>query len=385
MAGGKADVAVIGAGPAGSSAALELARRGFRVVLLEEHRQVGLPQHCAGMLTKKACSRFGIRVPDGVVQAEPDRLLIGYGPLSLEARFELYILDRAGFDQHLALGAVEAGAELTTNSKVVGMRRSGGAWELFIRGGRKLEARLVVGADGYKAASVRWAGLPRPREAASCLQYELEVGREVDMGLVACYFGSSVAPGGYAWVVPTGLRSVRVGLGVRGAPKPAKHYLDALVAREFPEARVVRRLAGLVSTGGPVRPSYSEAYLAVGEAAGQVNPLVGSGIASAIACGRVAGRVAARALEEEDLSSGRLSEYERSWWALVGRNYELAMGVRRLLEQMPREELLDMASAASESLRKGRIGLAVLRLLAKRPSLLKYALRWGTLKEIAYF
>ena len=379
------DVAIIGAGPAGSTVAQELAKRGFEVALLEEHERVGLPQHCAGMLTKKACSKFHIEVPDHVIQAEPSRLLLNYARLSVEARFDLYILDRAAFDQYLALRAQETGARLLTKSRVVGIRREGPLWKLFTSPGRELRARLVVGADGYKALSVRWVGLKRPGEVASCLQYELEVGREIDTDLVVCSFGSTVAPGGYAWVVPIGPRRVRIGLGVRKAPRPAKHYLDALLAREFPGSKVIRRLAGLVSTGGPMRPSYTDAFLAVGEAAGQVNPLVGSGIASAIACGRIAGQVASRALEEEDLSTARLSEYERSWWKTIGRNYELAMRIRELLERMPRDKLVKLASGASEDLGRGRLGSALLKLLIREPSLIKYLLRWRTLKEIAYF
>ena len=127
------DVAVIGAGPAGSSTAAELARRGFRVVLLEEHAQPGVPQHCAGMLTKKACRLLRIHVPYEVVQAEPTRICLRYGSLSLEARFELFIVNRSLLDQHLARRAVEFGAELITRFKVVGMARKGRLWRLRAR------------------------------------------------------------------------------------------------------------------------------------------------------------------------------------------------------------------------------------------------------------
>ena len=381
------DVAVIGAGPAGSSTAAELAKRGFRVALLEEHAQPGVPQHCAGMLTKKACRFLRIHVPREVVQAEPARICLRYGSLTLEARFELYIVNRSLLDQYLAERAVERGAELITRFKVVSMARKEGLWRLKARDGRELTAKLVVGADGYKARSVRLVGLSRPKEAASCLQYELELPGEVDTGLVACYFGSEVAPGGYAWVVPIGERSLRVGLGVRkpGARHPAKHYLDRLVRELFPGARVMRRLAGLVSVGGPMRPSYADAFLAVGEAAGQVNPITGAGCASAIACGRIAGRVAAGALEEGDLSAGRLAEYERRWWDLLGLSYQLALRLRALLEAMSRQQLIKLARASSWALSSGHAGLAVLWALAARPELLKLLPYWRRLKLLPYF
>ena len=376
----KADVAVVGAGPAGSSATAVLARGGFKVILLEEHDRPGEPQHCAGMLTKEACRRLGIRVPGDAVQSEPERVTVHYRGAVLEFGLDMYVLDRAAFDQHMADLAVKSGAELLTGYKVVGMSREGGLWVLRARTGPEVKAELVLGADGYKALSLRWAGLETRREVASCIQYELRLDREVDMGTVSCYFGSSIAPGGYAWVVPIGQREVRVGLGVRRAVRPAKHYLDALVSSLFPSATVLRRLAGLVTTSGPLRRAYAEAFMAVGEAAGHVNPLTGAGIASSIASGRAAALVASRALEGGDLSAGRLSEHYRVWRSAVGRYHELAMEARRLLETVPGRELGDLALRASGSSGKTGLLTAALGFLLRRPRALRLLTRYRDLR-----
>ena len=375
----RAEVAVIGAGPAGSSAAAVLAREGFKVILLEEHDRPGEPQHCAGMLTKEACRRLKIEVPREAVQSEPSHVAIYYGPTSFRARMGIYVLDRTSFDQRMAESAVDAGAELLTGHKVIGMRRSGRGWLLSIRGGLNLEAELVIGADGYKALSPRWAGLEGPSEAASCLQYKLELDGEVDQDVVSCYFGSSVAPGGYAWVVPIGDRAVRVGLGVRKAPKPARYYLDALMRKLFPGSRVVKRMAGLVSTSGPVVPSCTDAYLAIGEAAGHVNPLTGAGIASSIASGRIAGLIASRALEEGDLSAQMLSAHYRAWRSAVGRYHELAFEARRALESMTGKEIAILAKGLSSRGRKNRF-LTALGLLARKPGLVRFLFKTRELK-----
>ena len=369
------DVAVVGAGPAGSTAARVLAEAGFKVALLEEHEEVGIPQHCAGMIIKKGCELLSVRVPDEVVQAEPSTVRIHYVGRELEVGLELYIVDRASFDKHLAELAASSGAELLTGHKVLRANRLGReSWSLTTKRGRELRADLLIGADGYKAVSPSWAGLERPRDVASCIQYELELDEEVDTSVIDCFFGSDCAPGGYAWAVPIGERSIRIGLGVRGAPRPAKAYLDALVASEFPRARISRRLAGLVHVGGPIRPSYTDAFMAVGEAAGQVNPLLGTGILSAIASARIAGQVATRALEEGDLSSPRLSEYERKWLELLGPAYELSMATRQLLQGPARGAIEELLAAS----KRGRIHVAIraLELLVRCPTLLKHALRW---------
>ena len=63
------DAIVIGAGPAGSSAAREIASAGFKVGLFEEHEAVGIPQHCTGMLSVRGCQLLEIEVPDHVIQS----------------------------------------------------------------------------------------------------------------------------------------------------------------------------------------------------------------------------------------------------------------------------------------------------------------------------
>lgn len=370
------DVAIVGAGPAGSTAAEALARAGFKVALLEEHEEPGVPQHCAGMLIKKGCELLSVDVPSEVVQAEPKAVRIHYSGRELEVGVQLYIVNRALFDQHLAQLAVSSGADLLTGHKVLRARRASpsGGWSLAIQHGRELSADLLIGADGYKALSVRWAGLRGPADVASCLQYEIKLGREVDMEIIDCYFGSEYAPGGYAWAVPIGRNSLRVGLGVRQAGKPAKAYLDALIASEFKGAKIIRRLAGLVHAGGPIRPSYTDAFMAIGEAGGHVNPLLGTGILPAIITARIASHVAARALEEGDLSASRLAEYERKWLKLLGPAYELAMAIRELLQGPLKGAVEEALSSLGRSWPKAAISL--LRLLTSRPSLLWSAIRW---------
>ncbi len=377
------DVIVIGAGPAGSSAAREIASAGFEVGLFEEHETVGVPQHCAGVLTVMGCRLLKVEVPNHVIQARPETVKISYKNFSFGFPFKIYVVDRSRFDKYLAEEAVKAGAVLKAGCRVKGIKRRDHGWVVSTSSGEKYESKLIVGAEGFKVLSVEWVGLKRPRDNAVCLQYEIEVRSPIDQNIIETIFGSDVAPGGYAWMVPIGEEMLRVGLGIRGSRRSPKYYLEKLLSEKFQGYRIIRKMAGIVSVGGPMTPSYADGYMAVGEAAGQVNPLFGMGCLSSIACGRIAGKVAVKALEKNDVSANQLREYEKEWWGLVGRNYMSAMEIRNLLESEKGQKLIKYAA---EEYRSGSgIGKTILKVLSKDPSLLKYALNWSRIKKIAYY
>ena len=377
------DVIVIGAGPAGSSAAREIASAGFKIGLFEEHEMVGVPQHCTGMLTVTGCRLLKVEVPSHVIQAKPERVKISYKNSSFEFPFRIYVVNRSEFDRYLAEKAIEAGAILKTGFRVKGIRRKKDGWTVSVLNDGEFESKLVIGAEGFRVLSVEWVGLSRPRDDAICLQYEIEVPHPTDQDVIECIFGSDAAPGGYAWIVPIGEKMLRVGLGIRKSKMSPRYYLEKLLKERFQEYRIIRKMAGIVSVGGPMTPSYTDGYMAVGEAAGQVNPLFGMGCLSSIACGRIAGRVAVKALKKNDVSANQLRAYENEWWNLIGRNYMLAIEIRDLLESEKGQKLIKYVTAEYRS--GSGIGKTILKVLGRDPSLLKYALSWSRIKKIAYY
>jgi len=129
--------------------------------------------------------------------------------------------------------------------------------------------------------------------------------------VIETIFGSDVAPGGYAWIVPIGEEMLRVGLGIRKSRSLPKYYLERLLKERFQGCRIIRKMAGIMSVDGLMTPSYTDGYMVVGEAGGQVNPLFGMEYLSCIACGRIAGKVAVKALEKNYVSANQLRGYEK--------------------------------------------------------------------------
>src|SRR5687767_11793809 len=166
------DVAVVGAGPAGSMAALELARRGVPVALLERER---LPRYktCGGGLVERARRRLDVELGD-LVERSCERVMLGLLPgcRQIEVRRPggvVHMTMRAALDQRLAEAARSAGAVLVEGCAVEKLSERGDRALLDTSLG-SVAARIVVAADGVNSRVARAAGWPAIAELAPALE-----------------------------------------------------------------------------------------------------------------------------------------------------------------------------------------------------------------------
>src|SRR3989441_588726 len=278
------DVVVVGAGPAGSTAARYAARRGLKVLLLDRRKEIGVPVQCGEYVAKDDEVRAIFPTVDGLddLMAAPERVRqIDTDVIRLwspdgrhwDVPFGGYTVQRDKMDQGIADQAVAEGAELRTETTV---HRVTGTDVATNRG--TAAGKVIIGSDGPRSTVARSVGLDWPvaGPAMSCTI-------DGDFDSVTDLFFGNLAPGGDAWIIPKGA-CANVGLGTgqhfRGRPDlPFHKFLDQ---RGPPHPHGT---GGYVPVEGPVPQTVKDNVLLVGDAAGHVMATNGGGGHPAELCG----------------------------------------------------------------------------------------------------
>lgn len=334
------DVVVVGAGPAGASAAYAAAVAGRRVLLLEK---AGLPRYktCGGGIIGP--SRDAL--PPGFDLPLRDRVyavtfsLSGRLTRTRRSRNMLFgLVNRAEFDERLVEYAVKAGARVRTGVTVSRVEQHGASVPdrrtvaVVLSGeSRPVLARAVVGADGSASRIGAHVGV-KTDQVDLGLEAEIPVPRSVAedwRGRVFLDWGP--LPGSYGWVFPKG-DTLTVGvISARGEGAATKRYLEDFIGR--------LGLAGFepsISSGHLTRcraddsPLSRGRVLVCGDAAGLLEPWTREGISFALRSGRLAGEWAVRVAEAHDAVDARQQALNYSFAVKTGLGTEMSIG-RRLL------------------------------------------------------
>jgi menaquinone-9 beta-reductase len=305
----RADVAVIGAGPAGSAAALVLARAGARVALVDK---AAFPRDKAcgdlvGPRGVQALEDLGVRLAG----AEPVGDMRVVGPTGRSVRLPCrpgrtypghgVALPRVVLDQGLRDAALEAGSVAYTARAGTPLLDDGRLAGFELSGGARLQADFVIGADGATSRVAMAAGLVDARQVLWGFALRCYVDASVDLPTIVLWEETRWRGfPGYGWIFPGpgGRANLGVGVGVlgdRAAGGHAARSLGAFVAvlhRFGLLDRAARlpadRLGGWLKMGMVGTIPARGRVLLVGDAAGLVNPLQGEGISEALASGRAA-------------------------------------------------------------------------------------------------
>ncbi len=335
------DVIVIGGGPTGSYTARYLADKGHRILVLERQPESGSKACCTGIIGQECVDTFSIDENVILRRVNSASLFSPSGNLLHVQRPEpqACILDRVAFDRFMAEQAHKAGADYRFGSRVTDVVfESDGALVTVSSGGgdeSHLQTKSVVIAAGFNPGLISRLGLGSFRDFTIGVQAEVAAPA---LDEVEVYFGD-MAPGFFAWLVPTASSMARAGLMSRERPGLyLKNWLAQLVAQGKIASDDVKTSYG----GIPLRPlarTSGDRLLVVGDAAGQVKPISGGGIYYGLLGAELAVDTLHKALEDGDLSAGRLSRYERAWRKKLGRELRICYWARRLFERLSNRQI----------------------------------------------
>ncbi len=349
-------VVVVGAGPAGATAARRLALAGVPVHLLDK---ATFPRNkpCGGGISMRVLPRFPyLREPLRRITTHELRRLYLEEPggrsamVTSEAPAALMIR-RVEYDALLVSLAVEAGATLEPGVDIVQARQTSSAVELVARDGRRFAAPLVIAADGVHSIVARRLGLNRGWPATSVALDMMEETprerlRDIDPSTlwVAYGYGDAAsatdgAPEGYAYIFPK-RDHVNIGIGyvldyfrrhVDEAPYALQRgFVDRLRARGIVAGESAREhfTPFLIPVGGPLRETGRGRVVLAGDAGGFVNGFTAEGIYYAMVSGELAAKAA---LVHLDTGGDFPRTYANAWNAEIGAELRDSVLIQRYL------------------------------------------------------
>jgi digeranylgeranylglycerophospholipid reductase len=375
------DVIVVGAGPAGSTAARYAAAGGASVLMLEKDRDVGYPVRCGEAVSHEGVVQFIEPDPKWIASTVTKFRLVAPNGRSVVPRLDGtgYVLERRIFDYELAKLAAAEGTEIVTKAYVYDLLKDDNGAAVGVKALIKdvkvdIRSKVVIAADGVESRVGKWAGIDTTchiRDMESCAQMTIS-GIDLEPDVLDFYFGDSVSPGGYLWVFPKGKKTANVGLGLsveEAKKKSAIKFLQEFVEKKFPRAAVLTHIAGGVPCAKTCHRIVANNVLLVGDAAHQVNPVSGGGIISGMIGGMIGGQVAAEAITISQLS--HLVDYEKRWHKRLGWRHEVFYNIKEAIAGFSDDTLNSICDSALKLAEEKRTLGGIFRVaLWNRPSMM---------------
>jgi len=336
------DVIVAGGGPIGSRIAFKLAEAGYNVLVLEKKTSIGGRVCCAGILGQECVSHFDIDSDIILRRANSAKIYSPSGKLLGLWREEnqACIVDRAAFDLSMAHRAKAAGAEYIFNctARDIDTKADRITIEASCANGEKLhyDARALVIANGFGSRLVERAGLSKASDYVVGAQAEVKI---KDAGEVEVYTGQGVAPGFFAWLVPTEKQKALAGLLSR--KKPEK-YIKKLLSSLKAEGKIENDDVNIACRGITIKPlakTYGRRFIVAGDAAGQVKPTTGGGIYFGLLAADMAVDSLKEALQKNDFLAGSLANYQKQWQKKLAKELRICYWARKIFERLSDKQI----------------------------------------------
>ncbi len=396
------DIVVVGAGPAGSVAAYECAKRGFKTLLLEK---AILPREkaCGGAVMYRGIRILNGIVPHELIEQKIYGLRFGFhnGTSSEFISHKLIGITvfRDKFDDFLSTRAVEAGAELAEDTRVIHTSVSDECATIQLQDGREIKSDFLIGADGVNSIVSRSLNLRPKRKDLTRIGLGMEadfyVGRA---GVMKATKGNpsvlEILPVknriSYGWIFP---KREHLAIGIAGSGEHMRAlrpdfdgFYQSLEKRLGVKLKLEKRRTCFLGGEGIAGTNVTNRAILVGDAAGFVDPMMGEGIAYAMQSSKIAVDVIDQAIAENQYDADSLWKYHHLCRKEFLANFQMAswMGSRGISfasNLLPRMSGHKLASDIMAMVARGEIGYAdipyiILKKIPRQiPSFIKHVLQ----------
>jgi digeranylgeranylglycerophospholipid reductase len=387
------DIAVVGGGPAGLSAAYAAAKSGARVILFEKDESIAHNIRTSGVTWIDEIERLGISSE----HYNPIKNFCFISPSNevtiRSSTAKSCVLNVRSAFQHLAFLAAEAGSQIMVKSNVINVivdssDRISGLKATTPKGDIVIGSKLVIDASGFNSSIARRLGIANEwRRYGVGAEYECYC-EKVDTETWTLLVGRDYSEAGYAWIFPVSKNRIRIGVGI-GRPESKVdplQKLNSILEKKLNPFHKMGKITpielhyGFIPNEGLRKSTVFDGLLLVGDCAGHANPLLLEGIRYAIQFGRLAGKIGAMSLPNNSVKAS-LIEYERTWRSNIESKINSAIKVQsrwiglsdeewnkeiEILRDMSIEEFLDFIKAEFTTTKMVKLALNHPRLAARQ-------------------
>ena len=346
-------ISIIGAGPSGSYLAYLLAKKGEKVRIIEEHKVIGKPVQCTGIITSTVEKLIKVKKE---LLVNKFYLVRVHSPNSDFVDVKIKgdnIFDRAKFDQYLAEMAIDNGVEVCLGEKYLDFKNNE-----VITNKRKIKTKFLIGADGPLSSVAKTNGLFVNKKFVTGLQARVKA--NVSNDFYEVYLGK----GYFGWSVPEDTNVTRLGVIANFNPKNLfEKYLKKL------NGKIIEYQSGIIPVFDPKVVTSKKNVFLTGDAAGFVKATTYGGILQ----GMMASEELCKSIIED-------KSYDKLWRKRIGKDLRLHLMLRKKLDKLNDEKYNELIKLVKkEKIRKilnyydrDFVSKFVLKLLLKEPRFLKF-------------
>lgn len=309
------DIIIVGAGPAGGTAAYHLAKKGRSVLVLEKE---SLPRYkpCGGGVSPAIAQWFDFDFSSAIsVKADSLRFTWKLGDpveAKIATKEPVWMVRRDVFDHFLVQQAQKQGAELRDNTEVTGIEFNSDTWQVNTANG-PVTGRYLIAADGAKGSMAKWLGFKeRKRRLAGALEAEIPA---VVENKSTIHFEFGLVKNGYIWNFPKAEGySIGVGTFIGGERQDFKQILDEYAKSFNVDIKMSKQYGHPLCIWDGVQKLHAQNAVLAGEAACVVDPMTAEGIRPSIFTGLLAAEFIDRALSGDINALEQYSEAINEQW-----------------------------------------------------------------------